>query len=326
MSAQSRITPANPAFAALSLLLKEKLSRWGIGSNEVLIVACSGGCDSMVLLHLLVANGYNAEVAHVNYHLRGSASELDEALVRETADGLKLPFHLADGRDAIPPQGNNLQENARRFRYAFFERLRRERKARAVLTAHHENDVAETFLLNLLRGAGLNGLSGIPEQNNEVLRPLLQANKQSLLQAAVEMGIRWREDDSNAETKYRRNQIRHDWLSKLQQLEPDIVEKLAKTALRMKKTADVVEELLEREQPSRPMPENAVFEVAIARIAESAQPDTLLFLFVRRFGFSATQCAEATQNLTPSRGKHWKSTSHTLWRKGGYFTVYQGIN
>jgi tRNA(Ile)-lysidine synthase len=325
MSAQSRITPANPAFAALSLLLNEKLSNWGISTGDRLIVACSGGCDSMVLLHLLAENGFNAEVAHVNYQLRGLESQHDEDLVRETAERLNLPFHHANGRDAIPPKGNNLQEHARRFRYAFFERLMQERKARATLTAHHQDDVAETFLLNLLRGAGLNGLSGIPEQNNGVLRPLLAASKQTLLKAAVEMGIRWREDGSNAETKYRRNQIRHDWLSKLRQLDPDIVEKLAKTAIRMKKTADVVEELLEREKPSRPLPENAAFEVAIGRIAESAQPETLLFLFVRRFGFSATQCAEATQNHTPSRGKHWKSASHTLWRKKGYFTVYQGI-
>lgn len=279
----------------------------------------------MVLLHLLVKNGYTVEVAHVNYHLRGNDSKLDEALVEETARKLGIPFHLKDAQNAISPKGNNIQEAARALRYRFFDELLKQRDAKAVLTAHHQQDQAETFLLNLLRGAGLHGLSGMPEQNGRIIRPLLDVSRALIQQAAEEEGIRWREDSSNAETKYRRNKIRHDLLPQLEQFDPQIVQKLAETATRLKNTSLVIDELIKNESLSHKPLDNAVFSIPIGRIAESAEPATLLYLLLRPFGFSHSQCSEATQNLTPSRGKHWKSPGFTLWRKKGYFSVYQEI-
>lgn len=279
----------------------------------------------MVLLHLLVKNGYTVEVAHVNYHLRGDDSQLDEALVEETARKLGIPFHLKDAQNAISPKGNNIQEAARTLRYRFFNELAKQQNAKAVLTAHHQQDQAETFLLNLLRGAGLHGLSGMPEQNRLIFRPLLDVSSALIHQAAVEEGILWREDSSNAETKYRRNKIRHDLLPQLEQFDPQIVQKLAETATRLKNTSLVLDELIKNESLAHKPLDNAVFSITISRIAESSEPATLLYLFIKAFGFSYSQCAEATQNLTPSRSKHWVTPGFTLWRKKGYFSVYQEI-
>lgn len=325
MSAQSRITPANSTFAQLSDLLKQKLSSRGIETDDRLILACSGGCDSMVLLHLLCENGNSVEVAHVNYHLRGEDSNRDEALVRETAQKLGIPFHLKEATESIFPKGKNLQEAARTLRYRFFNELAEQRNAKAILTAHHQRDQAETVLLNLLRGSGLSGLSGMPEENGLVFRPLLEVPQEQIRQAAIEKNIPWRDDASNAETKYRRNFIRLELLTQFEKHDPKIVQKLAETAARLKSTALVLDELIKKESLAQKPLENAVFSIPISRMAESSEPATLLYLFVKAFGFSHSQCAEATQNLTPSRGKHWTTPEFTLWRKKGYFAVYQNI-
>jgi len=205
---------------------------------DEIIVATSGGVDSMVLLHLFHAVrdelGCGLGVAHVNHGLRGAESDGDEEFVRRAAEGLGLSFHL-HRCDPGPPRifPGSLQERARSERYAFFERLREGRSDIRIATAHHADDNAETVLFNFLRGTGVRGLSGIPVVQPErgIIRPLLFAEKRVLTEFASLRDIGFREDPTNAGTKYTRNVLRHDLIPRIaDRINPGLRATLNRTA------------------------------------------------------------------------------------------------
>lgn len=177
-------------------------------TNPKLLVAVSGGVDSVVLTHLLLKCGYDFDIAHVNYKLRKAASDLDEKLVSDLADSLQIPFFLA--HRPIFSDTSGIQQKARELRYAWFEELVTEHRYDAVLTAHHANDQLETLFLRLSRGSGVEGLGGIRSKNGFLIRPLLPFFKEELLAYAKANDLMWSEDTSNRSTKYLRNAVRHD--------------------------------------------------------------------------------------------------------------------
>lgn len=186
------------------------------------LLACSGGLDSMVLAELAHRNALEIELAHVNYGLRGTDSEEDEVSVRHFAEKKGIPFHIKK-TNASELKGN-LQAAARDIRYRWFEDLRKERALDFVLLAHHCDDQIETFFLNLGRSSGFMGLSCMPFQRDHTLRPLLEHNKDALLEFASREGIHWREDISNSSLKYARNRLRHEFLPLLYAHVPDLKE------------------------------------------------------------------------------------------------------
>ena len=184
-----------------------KLHQLGVSQKDQLIVAVSGGLDSMVLWEGLRNLKYSAKAVHINYNLRGEESAQDEHFVRAYAEKHDLPITVFQAN----PEDfkTNLQEEARKFRYAKFDEVRQKTAAEWILTAHHQGDDQETFFLNLVRGAGLNGLKGITEKREHFLRPLLSFSKAELKDYADSVGLQWREDESNQTDKYLRNKIRH---------------------------------------------------------------------------------------------------------------------
>lgn len=176
-------------------------------SDEKLLVACSGGIDSMVLCHLLLQLDYPFEIAHVNYGLRGEASNEDEKFVRRFGQQYFLPVHV---HRVSPSSNKNIQEWARDIRYDFFNRLVSELEFDKILTAHHFDDQIETSLLNFTRGSGVAGLRGMKPKREKLVRPLLFARRNAIESYAKAKNIRWREDASNTKLVYRRNKIRHE--------------------------------------------------------------------------------------------------------------------
>ncbi|HEX4886464.1 MAG TPA: tRNA lysidine(34) synthetase TilS [Luteibaculaceae bacterium] len=176
-----------------------------------LLVACSGGLDSMVLLHATAQTQIPFGVAHCNYQLRGTESDADEALVESASQAKGAPFHCVrfDTKAINKHKNTGIQELARDLRYSWFAQLCEEQGYTHVLTAHHRNDHIETFFINALRGSGLRGLTGIPQQMGNIIRPLLEVSKTELTQYAQEQGIQWREDASNSSLHYTRNWVRH---------------------------------------------------------------------------------------------------------------------
>lgn len=204
------------------------------------LAGVSGGVDSMVLLDVLRVLGYPVHAAHVNYGLRPGAADADEALVSDVCAGLCVPLaiHRADPEAMKAASGSSLQEVAREIRYAFFERVAREQGIEAVAVGHHRDDQAETVLLNLMRGSGLEGLSGMPPSRPlrsgascRLVRPLLTCSRTDLLSYARRRGLRWREDASNASGDYVRNVLRREILPRMDALGgPGVGARIARAA------------------------------------------------------------------------------------------------
>lgn len=225
-----------------------------IQSGDRVLVAVSGGADSVCLLALLhemrervLLPGIELRLAHVNYGLRGKESEGDEAFVRELGGRLGLPVDCERVR-LMPKSGGTLQSRARDARYAFFGRLLREHGMTAIATGHTADDQAETVLLWLMRGAGTRGLAGIPVKRAEgIIRPLLGVTRQQVLDYLAFRGMPYRSDSSNGTPRYRRNRIRQEILPALQSLNPSIVGALARGADILAGDAAVLNEI-ERER------------------------------------------------------------------------------
>lgn len=178
--------------------------------KDRLLLACSGGLDSTVLAHLLHAEGYDFAIAHMNFQLRGEASDGDAAFVEELARTLEAKFYgkaVDVGGQAEP--GESTQMTARRLRYEWFEALLRDPGHDRLLTAHHADDNLETILINLLRGTGIHGIAGIQPLAGQRCRPLLEVGHSSIKAYAESFNLPWREDASNASDDYLRNRIRH---------------------------------------------------------------------------------------------------------------------
>lgn len=177
------------------------------------LLAVSGGADSMVLAHLfneLKPCGCTFQVAHVNYKLRGEDSERDRQVAEQFCTENGIPFHLYEVSEQDRKPEHSIQLWARELRYSFFGKIREKENLSFLVTAHHLNDQLETFLINLSRGAGINGLSGIPAGDNHILRPLLPFSKEEIYEFAHHNGIAYREDLSNRKNDYLRNRIRNE--------------------------------------------------------------------------------------------------------------------
>lgn len=180
--------------------------------NQRLLLAISGGIDSMVLLHLCLQANLNVTVAHCNFHLRGNDSDEDQRFVVQSCQDLKVPCFSTEFQTETyaTTHKKSIQIAARELRYSWFDQLIDEHGYEYLLTAHHLDDAIETFLINFSRGTGLDGLLGIPERNGQIRRPLLPFSRQEIESYAKEHQILWREDYTNAQTKYLRNKLRKD--------------------------------------------------------------------------------------------------------------------
>jgi tRNA(Ile)-lysidine synthase len=222
----------------LDFIKKERLFK----KEDDLLLAISGGLDSVVLAHLLKLNGFQFSLAHMNFQLRGNDSDEDEKFVRKLAKDLDVEIFIK--KVEIEEVGST-QIQARNLRYFWFEELMKKHSFSKLLTAHHGNDLLETALLNLSRGTGIKGLRSILPLQNNIARPLLFAKKEELEQFATENSIQWKEDASNASDHYTRNKIRHHVIPQLLTLNPNLVTVFQQTALRLRATEEAWNEKLE---------------------------------------------------------------------------------
>lgn len=199
---------------------KEKL----FGRNEKLLVAVSGGLDSVVLLHFLHKMEMDCVVAHCNFQLRGKDSEEDAAFVQNLAETYEYSFcTIAFDTTAFAEENRiSIEMAARDLRYEWFEKIRKENECQYILTAHHADDVLETVLINLTRGTGIHGLTGIKAKKGYLVRPLLPFSRDDLKKFSKENDIKYREDYTNAQTDFVRNKIRHQVIPVLKEINPSI--------------------------------------------------------------------------------------------------------
>lgn len=255
--------------------------------GEPLWVAVSGGVDSMVLLHVLCELGHACSVAHVDHGLRGAESDADRALVEEQAKRMGLPFRSVRVDPKAAAEGISVQMAARELRYAWFKELLREGPGRMAL-GHHRDDVAETLMLNLMRGIGAHGWSGIPAvtelEEGRICRPLLDVDRERIIEYAVVKHIAYREDASNADPKYLRNRVRAELLPLMERMRPGSRRTVARGAELLKEMAAAADRQLRREVEGLDPDEAGVLHIPIERLEESAAPRLFLMRILEGAG------------------------------------------
>ena len=203
--------------------------------DDRILLTVSGGVDSMVMLSLFTRCGYRVGVAHCNFQLRGTESDEDEVLVEEEAKKYGVEFYNKrfETKAEMERTGESMEMAARRLRYAWFDALSREHGYTVVAIAHHADDSIETFFINLLRGTGLRGLTGISTQVGKIIRPLLFASRREILEYAVQNRIPFREDSSNRSTKYLRNKIRLGLIPRIREINPKFTSLMSRNLARL---------------------------------------------------------------------------------------------
>ncbi len=287
-----------------------------ISPKSRILLAVSGGVDSMVMLHLFQSCGYSFAVAHCNFNLRGAESDADEALVRKTCKTLGVELFVKQFQTVNYAADNSIsiQVAARDLRYQWFANLCNEKGFASVAIAHNKNDVAETVLLNLARGTGLKGLTGIKSSTNGVIRPLLFAFRCEIDAYAKENEIQYRVDSSNAQTKYARNRIRHNVLPELETINAGAIDNIYSTSLYLSDTWQAIEAM---NAEFRPKVRSEVANEIHYSIAELiSYPFRQLFLIEELvgFGFTPATIIEIEKSLHAQPGKIFYSPSHHLVR------------
>ncbi len=257
--------------------------------QKKVLLAVSGGLDSMVLVYLFQQLHYEIGVAHCNFQLRGLESFEDQNFIQNYAEANSLPIFITqfDTQAFAQDYKLSIQVAARELRYNWFYELLETQNFDYVLTAHHADDNLETFLINLSRGTGLDGLTGIPEQNDKVIRPLLAFSRQEMEAYAKQNAIQWREDSSNASDKYLRNKIRHDVVPILKELNTDFIASFQKTQEYLQQAQVMVEDasIMVYQQVAKEVGEEIHFD--LKKLKPLPNYKSYLYQWLREFGFSA---------------------------------------
>jgi tRNA(Ile)-lysidine synthase len=257
--------------------------------EKKLFLAVSGGLDSMVLLHLFQQLPFEIAVLHCNFQLRGLESFEDENFVKEYSNTNAIPFFFTQFDTAAFAKDYKLstQVAARELRYSWFYEQLEVRNFDYILTAHHADDNLETFLINLTRGTGLEGLTGIPAQNDKIIRPLLPFSKQEIEVYAKEINLQWREDSSNASDKYLRNKIRHTLIPVLKELNGNFISSFQKTQNYLQEAQTLVEDasIMVYQQVVRQKESEMHFD--LKKLLQLPNYQFYLYQWLHEFGFTA---------------------------------------
>ncbi len=294
-----------------------------IAEGEKVILALSGGIDSMVLMDLLLKAKVEFVAAHCNFHLRGEESNGDDWFVRRFAEkrGIQCFVKHFETEKYATNHGISIEMAARDLRYGWFEQLRQELGCDKIAVAHHADDQAETFFINLLRGAGLNGLKGMKPHNGVIIRPLLWASREQIRKYAVENHIFWREDHTNVESVYLRNRIRNQLLPVFDELQPKARQGLYKSLEHLSAENELYRSLLkeklvqivERDGEIQRLPYSKIIK---AEVPEPVEGPTysfqLLFEWLRQYGFNTDQCHFIFDAIGTGVGNQYCSTTHRL--------------
>lgn len=281
--------------------------------QKKLLIAISGGLDSVVLTHLCHQANLNIALAHCNFNLRGIESDTDEAFVLQLAKTLDIEVFNQSFNTENYAKINKLsiQVAARELRYNWFQDLAEQLNFNYILTAHHADDNLETLLINLSRGTGLDGLTGIPETNNNIVRPLLKFSRETLESYAKANNIKWRDDSSNAATKYLRNKLRHDIIPILKEINPQLLQNVENTINNLKDTADIVEESVDAvlKRAIKSINDNQIVYY-VSQFLKLNNTKAYLFETFKDYGFTAWNDIEKL--LKAQSGKQVFSSTHSL--------------
>jgi tRNA(Ile)-lysidine synthase len=273
--------------------------------QDRLLLAVSGGIDSMVMSHLFIKLGTDIGIAHCNFCLRANESDKDEELVKNFAFQNRIPFYSIrfNTKEHAAKNGISVQMAARDLRYEWFKKIRLENHFDLVAVAHNLNDKIETMLINLTRGTGLTGLAGMKPSGNGIIRPLLFASRQKIAEYCYDNHIDFREDKSNAETKYTRNKIRHLVIPILKEINPSVEETLNETAEKLSGIDEIVSGFIEdiRSQTSKIKGTATFFD--IEKLKKYQKSKALIFELFSPYGITGSATGDLLRLMTGKTGK-----------------------
>ncbi len=294
------------------------------------VVALSGGADSVALLRVLLSLGYAVEAAHCNFHLRGEESQRDEAFCQRLCQQLGVSLHLAhfDTREYASLHHQSIELAARNLRYAWFEQLRRDLDAQAVCVAHHRDDSVETILMNLVRGTGISGLTGISPRRDTVVRPLLCVSRQDILRYLQRIGQDYVTDSTNLRTdEATRNLVRLELMPLLRRINPKAPENIMRAAAHLsvaERLADsVADNILACAVAAQPDVPGHAGRLSIATTQLATGASYMLHRWLAPRGFNSSQVEDVARHLEQADGGGavWLSATHELALHAGRLTL-----
>lgn len=282
--------------------------------DDNILIALSGGIDSVVMLDLLVKSGYNCGIAHCNFKLRGEESNADEEFIKTLALRYDISLFITsfDTKEYAMQNSISIQMAARELRYDWFEEIRNNNGFNYIALAHQMDDVIETFFINLTRGTGIKGLTGIKAKNNKLVRPVLFAKRTEIEKYSDEHNLIYREDSSNAETKYLRNKIRHNVLPVFNEINNHFSLTMLENINRLNEISDVLDSIVENTFESITSFENDSYLIDIKNLKQINHLPLFLYSYLKRFNFSRLETTEIINSLDGISGKQFFSSTHRV--------------
>lgn len=294
--------------------------------GKKLLLAVSGGIDSMVLVNLCFQSKLDFAVAHCNFQLRGEESNGDEDFVKSQTEKLQVPIFIERFNTKAFAEQNKLsiQVVARNLRYEWFYTLLANHNFDYILTAHHLDDSLETFLINFTRGSGIEGLTGIPEQNDKIVRPLLVFSRNEIEAFAQENQITWREDSSNASDKYLRNKLRHEVIPVLNVLNPSLLSSFKNTINHLKLTQSLAQDAAKSLYQKVVSEEEKHTVIDLTKLLKHRNYKAYLFDWLQPFGFA--DWSSVYDLINAQSGKQVLSNTHILLKNRDSLLLFSKQN
>jgi tRNA(Ile)-lysidine synthase len=292
-------------------------------SSQRILLAVSGGADSMLMLHLFTNAGFSVAVAHCNFCLRGSESDGDEKFVSEYCDKHNLAFYVKhfSTHDYAREKGISIEMAARDLRYSWFDGILSKHGLNLLATAHHQDDVIETFLINLSRGSGIKGLSGIQPKSGRIIRPMLFTSRTEILEYCTRLKIDFRTDSSNIDTIYKRNLIRQQILPLLEQVNPAFRRNALKTIGSLHETGQLFQQRMSEIRAYVYSEDDMGVMIHIEKLLAYSPLRTILFELIREFGFQIEQVDDIIDSLTKESGRQFFSDNYRLVKDREYLLI-----
>lgn len=291
--------------------------------KERMLLAVSGGVDSVVMCHLFKNAGYDFGIAHCNFQLRGEEADGDQTFVEDLAHEMEVPFYSIkfDTRAYSKEHKVSIQEAARDLRYEWLEKIREDNNFNWIVAAHHKDDSIETFLYNLVRGTGIAGLHGILEKKGNVVRPLLFATKAEILEYAGLNELPFREDSSNKSNKYSRNKIRNQVLPLMREVNQAADHHIAIEIERLREVEGIYQSWMAFQKEWCITKKGKEVHISIEMLRTSGFPEALLFEILKPYGFHGDIVEDMVFNLKREAGKRFYSPTHEVLKDREYFVL-----
>jgi tRNA(Ile)-lysidine synthase len=290
--------------------------------NKILL-AISGGKDSVLMLHMFKAIGVNIGVAHCNFNLRGDEAQRDENFVKMLSASLDVPFYLThfDTKKYAAENKISTQMAARDLRYQWFEEIRVKYGYDLVASAHHQNDTVETMLINLTRGTGISGLHGILPKRQHLIRPLLFLNRNEIDEIIDKNHLDFVEDSSNQSTHYTRNKIRLGVIPKLKEINPDLEKTFTENAVRFAEVEAFLNTEVEKLATKILQKKDDGIYIAMDEIVKLNPQRLLFFELLKPYGFTESVVQEILSHLNSLSGTHFFSSTHQAIINRDYLVI-----